>query len=304
MPTGACGINCDVCRLNLLGLCTTCGSGKSRDAQVKQAAQERILGNTCPILACVCMNNKAYCMRDCSQFPCDNFTTGPYPFSGAYLDMQRRRRKEWVPRINPLGKPVEIPAEYWDTLQKKDMNLVGSVSLCEPGKNGCLAFDFLDLPLVVDPGGRQILSADKKGDLAPLDVPLLTLTILIYFNTVDRLFPLGSDLISAGDMGGQGNYFSGDHDLKTTGLLNRFADDMDAFSRAATALGGKAVDMAEAAWVLYPFPRVPVYYLFWDLDGEYEARLSILFDRSIRELFTPPMVWELVNLINARLLSA
>ena len=27
MPTGACGINCDVCRLNIDGLCSSCGSG-------------------------------------------------------------------------------------------------------------------------------------------------------------------------------------------------------------------------------------------------------------------------------------
>jgi len=62
--------------------------------------------------------------------------------------------------------------------------------------------------------------------------------------------------------------------------------------------------MGDAGWVLYPFPRVAVYYLFWDMESKYDTRLSILFDRSIREIFSPPMVWELVNLVNARLLSA
>ena len=72
MPTGACGINCDVCRLNLLGLCTSCGAGKSDEAELKLATQKRIRGDTCPILTCVTMNNKRYCLRDCNQFPCDN----------------------------------------------------------------------------------------------------------------------------------------------------------------------------------------------------------------------------------------
>ncbi|MCG8637362.1 MAG: DUF3786 domain-containing protein [Desulfobacterales bacterium] len=303
MATGACGINCDVCRLNLLGLCTTCGSGKSHEAGVKLAAQERVLGDTCPILTCVCMNQKSYCMRDCSQFPCDNFTIGPYPFSDAYLEMQKRRRREWAPRLDPLGKPVEIPDEYWDVLQKKDLNLTAAVSETEADKKRCITFDFLDLPLVLDPDGRQLQERQKDGTTRPLDIPLLTLTVLIYFKTVDRLFPMGKDLISTKEMGGQGDFFTGDHKLRKTTLLNRFAGDAGEFAQAALALGGNQIDMGDAAWVLYPFPRVAVYYLFWDLDSEYESRLSILFDRCIEKIFTPPMVWELVNLVNARLLS-
>ena len=38
MPTGACGINCDVCKLNLLGTCSSCGPGKSLQAEKKLAA--------------------------------------------------------------------------------------------------------------------------------------------------------------------------------------------------------------------------------------------------------------------------
>lgn len=58
MPTGACGINCDTCRLNLLGICTTCGSGTSAEAQRKMAAQQRLLGAPCPILDCAAINRR------------------------------------------------------------------------------------------------------------------------------------------------------------------------------------------------------------------------------------------------------
>ena len=44
MATGACGINCDTCRLNLRGTCSTCGSGTSEEGRLKLAAQERLLG--------------------------------------------------------------------------------------------------------------------------------------------------------------------------------------------------------------------------------------------------------------------
>jgi hypothetical protein len=69
MPTGACGINCDVCQLRLKEACSTCGPGKSTEAERKLEAQRRILGNPCPILACARMNGIAYCLRDCDPFP-------------------------------------------------------------------------------------------------------------------------------------------------------------------------------------------------------------------------------------------
>ena len=86
MPTGACGINCDVCKLNVLGTCSSCGSGISADAEKKLSAQQRLLGSACAILACAKVNQIEYCMRDCSQFPCENFRTGRYPFSQGFLE--------------------------------------------------------------------------------------------------------------------------------------------------------------------------------------------------------------------------
>ena len=114
MPTGACGINCDVCKLRLLGLCSSCGPGKSEEARKKLEAQKRLLGDTCPILACAQMNRLDYCLRDCSAFPCDNFSQGPYPFSRGFLDMQTRRRRQRPPALDHNRKPIEVPAEYWD----------------------------------------------------------------------------------------------------------------------------------------------------------------------------------------------
>ena len=303
MATGACGINCDVCRLNLLGLCTTCGSGKSEEAKIKLATQERVLGDTCAILSCAVLNNICYCIRDCPQYPCDNFTLGPYPFSSTYLEMQERRRREWLPRIDPLGRPVEIPDEYWETLGKKDINQLQTVTLATADKKGKITFDFLDLKLRLDLYGRQLEQMDDTGKYAPADLPLLTLAVLIYFNTVDRLFPMGKDLITIHDMDNQGSYFAGSHELKTGRILKRFSDDTQGLARSAAALGGAPLDMGDHAWTFNAFPRLAVYYVFWDLETQYDPRLSILFDRSICRIFKPPMVWKLVNIVNARLLS-
>lgn len=299
MPTGACGINCDVCRLNLMGLCTTCGHGKSDEARIKLETQKRVLGDTCPILTCVTMNHKSYCLRDCSQFPCDNYAINPYPFSTSFLDMQARRRKQIISQTDPLGHPVEIPDEYWEALRKRDLNLVCAFTLAELNETGQLIFDFLNQTIALDLTLQESRVRTKEGFI-PLDNPLLTLTALVYFKKVDRLFPMGKDLIGTRDMK-LGRYFQGENRLGKAPILRRFKDDPDEFLQAAKALGGGAVDMADTACVLYPFARVPVYYLLWDLDGD--PHMSILFDRSVESLLEPPMIWSLVNLINSYLFS-
>ena len=94
MPTGACGVNCDVCGLRISGVCSTCGAGGSRAAEEKIAAQVRIFGIPCLILECARGKGVEYCPRDCEDFPCELFRVGPYPFSEGFLNMQERRRKE------------------------------------------------------------------------------------------------------------------------------------------------------------------------------------------------------------------
>jgi hypothetical protein len=44
------------------------------------------------------------------------------------------------------------------------------------------------------------------------------------------------------------------------------------------------------------FPKIPLYYLLWQGDEEFEPRLSILFDRSIEEHLPADAVWGLVKL--------
>lgn len=301
MPTGACGINCDVCRLNLLGLCTSCGPGKSKEAQSKLATQERILGSTCPVLSCVVMNNKNYCIRDCRQFPCENHQSNHYPFSDSFLQMQKRRREHPVPQMDPLGKSVSVPDELWDSVSKRDLNLVSSYALSETDELGNISFMFLNQKIALDLKNKEIRTKLHDVDI-PVYNPLLAMVALTYFNKIDRLYPIGKDLISSKDMN-QSVYFQGINSLKKEPILRRFKDDYDDFYSCAKNIGGKKVDLADAAVVLYPFPRVPVYYLLWAAQDEYDPSISILFDKSIEAIFAPPIIWELVNLVNSFFLN-
>ena len=306
MPTGACGINCDVCKLRLLGACSTCGSGKSKGASRKLAAQERIFGGTCAILECARMNALDYCMRDCNEFPCENHRIGPYPYGESFLRMQARRLSERPPARNHNNQTVTVPSEYWDALGTRDLTELSNLTLFAPHPppprppRG-LIFTFLHEPIRVDVAGRCLRRRSEGGGWDRTDDPLLELVTLVYLNAVTSFYPLAREIVGPLDLK-EGHFFKGPHVLKIEPLLERYGEDLEGFIRAARYLGGESVDMADAAFRLLPFPRVPLYYLLWRGDAEFPPRLSVLFDRSIERVFAADALWGLVSRVSTGLL--
>jgi len=301
MPTGACGINCDVCKLNLLETCSSCGSGQSPQAAQKLAAQQRLFGSTCAILACAKMNQIGYCMRDCAQFPCDNFTQGPYPFSEGYLRMQKRRRDQPPPAFAPNKSPVDVPTHFWDDLQTKDLNTLCNLTLFNRVSPDQMVFHFLNEDVLVDFNARCLKRDNGQGWETTPD-PLLELVTVVYLNSVKMLYPLGKETVGVQDLK-EAHFFQGPHALKVQPLLKRYGQDIGGFKDTANYLEGRPVDMADVAFQLFPFPRVPVYYLFWQGDAEFDPRISVLFDRSIEEVLAADGIWGLVNRVSTALLQ-
>ena len=300
MPTGACGINCDVCKLNLLGTCSTCGPGTSLEAEKKLAAQNRLLGSPCPILACANLNRIRYCLRDCSQFPCENFINGPYPFSEGYLAMQKRRRKEMPPAYAPDNTRASVDPIYWDELQAKDLNFLCNLTLFTPVSDHQLSYPFLNEEILVDIKDRCLKKRGDK-DWEKTDDPLLELVTVLYLNGVNDIYPMGKNIVSAKDLK-EGHFFHGPHALKVEGLIKRYGHDLSGFKTAAENLRGEPVEMADAAFKVLPFPRVPLYFLIWEGDEEFKPRVNVLFDRSIEEVFAADGIWGLVNRVSTAFL--
>jgi len=301
MGTGACGVDCGVCKLNIMEICSSCGSGKSLEGAKKLEAQKRILGNPCPILACASMNKIEYCMKDCLYFPCDNFRAGPYPFSHGFLSMQERRRKEKPPALTHNRAPLQVPSEYWDTLATKDITALCNLTLGNPFPPSGLIFRSLGKDIWIDIEHR-CLKKSSDGNWLLADDPLLELLSLIYLNNVASLHPLSKDLVGVQDLK-EAHYFKGHHALKTDSLLRLYGNNLEGFRKAAEYLEGKPVAMADGAYMLLPFPRVAVYYLLWVGDEEFSPKLSVLFDRSIECYFTASAIWSLVNLVTAALIK-
>ena len=295
MPTGACGINCDVCRLNLLGICSTCGSGRSQDGLKKVAVQEKILGQPCPVLACAIKNLFEYCPKDCDRFPCDEFRLGPYPFSQGYLNMQERRRSEKPAAKSPSGDAVKVPAQYWEDLEQRDIRQLCENAFAINHPPTGLILPFLKEYILVNRQTR-CLYRQVQDQWERMNNTLLELLCLVYLLNAGPQ-SLSQEMVSVQELK-TAHFFKGPHELRIRPLLARYGNDLEGFKRAAEGVGGEALDLADAAYRLLTFPKVPLYYLFWKGDQEFGHSLSVLFDRSVEHHLAADAIWGLVNLVS------
>jgi hypothetical protein len=52
-----------------------------------------------------------------------------------------------------------------------------------------------------------------------------------------------------------------------------------------------------------PFPKIPLYYVLWAGDEEFEASLSILFDKSIERHLSADAIWGVVAWVSDALVN-
>jgi hypothetical protein len=235
------------------------------------------------------------------QYPCDNFHTGPYPFSQGFLNMQQRRLKEKPRAYAPDGSRVTVDAAYWDGLLQRDIATLCNFTLFESDASGHLIFHFLNENILVDLDER-CLKRKADGDWSKTEDPLLELVTVLYLINVNGLYPMDRDIVGVKDLK-EGHFFQGPHALKTEPLIRRYGTDLSGFNQAAQYLEGQPRDMADAAFRLLPFPRVPLYYLLWQGDEEFEPQVTVLLDRPIENVLAADAIWALINRVSTALLE-
>jgi len=205
--------------------------------------------------------------------------------------MQRKSKNE----------SIKVPSKYWDDLKKMDMKRVCERSLAIFHDSGGLRILFLDKDILVDIENRCLLRIfPDRGE--KIDNPLLELVILVYLLNVTPDL-ISREMISVSDLK-DAHFFQGPHTLKTGPILRQYGRDLTGFKKAAESLAGVFLDLADAAYKFSPLPKIPLYYLFWEGDLEFEPNLSILFDRSIERHLSADAIWGLVNLVSNALLMA
>jgi hypothetical protein len=150
------------------------------------------------------------------------------------------------------------------------------------------AFDRDRACYLVEAWGERYEVYAGRGEILPVNRAMPPVSIewglvILFYLLRSQDTPIGGDWISEKDLPGGVTFFTGPHAIPTHLIKDRFGNEIDGFKEVCENLGGKPIDMADAAFVFRILPRVPVAVLLWRGDDEFDAEARVLFDRTISQ---------------------
>jgi hypothetical protein len=145
------------------------------------------------------------------------------------------------------------------------------------GEGGHAEIPFLGTPYRIRGPAGDVSYKDEQAKEPALWEKIL---VLHYFNTADGT-PLAGDPISFKEVREAMLYLPNFEKRAVAPLLGRFGGMPEQILEPARRLGGKREEMGDLSVTIPVFPRVPITLVFWRGDEEFEARLTILFDRTV-----------------------
>ena len=249
------------------------------------------------MLECAVERNIGHCLRDCEEFPCERFSTSPYPYSQGFLEMQQRRREEAGPQ--PAAAWPETAAQFWDQLQEKKAEEVCRASGAFIDPNGNYSLKCLNETWLVDVENRKVIKTDGEfGGEWDRQMPFLILVYPVFAQ--ERA--LSNDFVAPRDLLYGKDLFRGPYELDTDDLIRVYGHNSQALVDAAHRFGGIEIEGGDVAIRLRVFPKFVLDYILWVGDEEFPASFTILLDRKIPDHYPLDATGVLINLVSGRLL--
>jgi hypothetical protein len=192
--------------------------------------------------------------------------------------------------------PEDVDPLLWETLRQQESGLICA--------NAMIQFDqtkrayrvpFLDLELLC------LLDEERIEPTRPTTVHRFSFELalaVLHYLLESRLKPLSGQWVSEKDLPGGELFFRGPHAFPTNPLLALFGTDLSLFRAASERLGGTPVPMGDAAYRVWALPRVPILFILWGGDDEFEPVLHIRFDKSVTDqLESLGTLYALVNVV-------
>ncbi len=152
----------------------------------------------------------------------------------------------------------------------------------------------LNKEFVVNLSDRSILSSPLKSPQRPADF-LEQLCLLAYLINA-RDVSLADKLCNAEALPGGQFFFRGLHSLPIKKLQATFGDHPENLYEVSRHLDAKRCQFGDASVRLFVLPRVPLTIIIWRRCEEFDARASILFDKSAAEQMPLDALLASVNL--------
>ena len=185
--------------------------------------------------------------------------------------------------------------ELWQQLIKLDGQRTSQRAKCQYlPKSEHYIITLLNTEYVVNLTERQISPVKSCSTQAPAEF-LQQLCLLAYLINAKEL-PLANKLVKAESLPGGKFFFRGQHMLPVRKLAEVFGANCHLLYQASIQLGAKKCNFGDASIELSILPRIPLTFIIWAADDEFDARASILFDQTASEQLPLDALWAAVNL--------
>lgn len=140
----------------------------------------------------------------------------------------------------------------------------------------CFGTEFL-----VNPCEMMIKNLEVKGEIFLGKLKdFFRLSVLWYMKSALDI-PLSGRLLRPIDLKGGHRFSTGTHVLPLELIAQKYKADTQAFLQRGLFYGGKELKgYADAGFVIYPLPRVPVTMILWLEDEEFPAKVDLFFDST------------------------
>lgn len=138
---------------------------------------------------------------------------------------------------------------------------------------------------------KRIFSSSHLAKLLLTDLKFYSNLVILKYLVNASNIPLSGELESPSQLSGGLMYESGAHKLPLDKLAEKYDDNLDGFIERSLELGGEVINYGDAAFQLYPMPRIAVALIYWKNDGEFPTRFNLLFDSSCEKQLPPDILW-------------
>ena len=168
----------------------------------------------------------------------------------------------------------------WEQLEKLDFISTAQRAKCEYlSDEERYIIQLLNTEYIVDLSDKKIYSNHKDSLKKPAAF-LEELCILAYLINAKEI-PLANNLIKAETLPGGQFFFRGIHKLPTEKLEKAFGARPQALLEISDRFEAQICEFGDASISLYVLPRLPLTIVIWRGDEEFEARASVLFDKTV-----------------------
>lgn len=199
--------------------------------------------------------------------------------------------------------PSEIDPMLWETLRQADPEQVCvNAQIRYDRREKAYQVPFLNGMVLCFPD-QQYIEAVHPLPHNKLDFEFYL--VVLHYLVEAQNKPLSVNWISEKEIPGGQLFFRGPHKFPVEPLLKIFGRKPEIFRLAAESLGGSRVEMGDLGFRLWALPRIPLLFVLWEGDDEFEPSLHIRFNESIsRQLEALDTIWAMINVVCRNLRAA